>query len=1121
MTILTRLAAARPSVTILIALLIALAGIYATSQTRTELTPDIELPVVTVITVYPGSGPEDVVERVTRPIEQVVAGVAGLDQQQSVSAAGISVVVAQFEYGLDFAEVTRSIDDGIRQTSLPDGAQAPRVAAVDVTSLPVVQLSLGGGGLDQGELTALARDRIVPELTKLEGVYTVELFGAADPEVVVEIDPSQAALKGIAVNQLVGAIQANEFSLPAGTAETDGQAIPVRVVHRFGATSAIEDLIVGVAAAPPAGPGASPGASPVPGAGQPVPVRLGEIADVSVGVSEAGGVSRTDGEPSIGIAIAKTEQAATVEVAHGVQDRLDELLDDLPAGLQVVPILDQSTFIDKSIEGLVREGLLGALFAVLVIFLFLTHVPTTLVAALSIPLSLLIALGALKVGDLTLNIITLGALVVAVGRVVDDSIVVLENIYRHVRIGGEPPAQAVVTATREVASAITSSTVTTVAVFVPLGLVGGITGQLFLPFAITVSVALLASLVVAVTITPVLARYLVGRAAPGEHREGRLQRVYDRTLRWSLGHRPAVLALALGSFVAAVALVPSIPTAFLPAQADKFVLVNVAPDPGLSRDRLLEATERIEDGLAADSEVTHYQTTLGSGGGLQTLRAAIGGRGQGAVTVYVRLVDDADLTAASSRLGAALGDVAPDVSVTVENPQASLTNRVQLTVSADDPATAREGAALVLDALRGIDGLFNLTSDAAVDAPEITVEVDPERAALRGLSTVQVATAVRTLMSGQEVGQIRIEDDSAMSLVVRGDPSATATVASLRELPLAVGPAPVRLGDIATIEEAPAPTQLSRVDGRPAVSISADVTEQDVGAVTGRVDEIVDGLRLPAGVEVGSGGVTAQMQEAFGSLGIALIAAIILVYLVMTIAFGSLLDPFIILFSIPLAAVGALIALFVTGRPLGLSALIGVLMLVGIVVTNAIVLLDFVEQARARGASVREALLEAGRIRVRPILMTALATILALIPLSIGLNEGAIIAAELGTVVIGGLISSTFLTLVVIPVIYSYLKRDVPPESVRVGVASDAPAPSGAPAALAASAFLNPEGAAAEASMRLRVAGGPPSLPIGRPRRAPSRSEASGPLVAAAFVAGGLLVALIGGLRRALAWLRG
>ncbi len=258
MTALTRLAAARPTVTILLAVFIAIGGIYATSQTRTELTPEIELPVVTVITVYPGSGPEDVVERVTRPIEQVVANVTGLDQQQSISAAGISVVVAQFEYGLDFAEVTRKIDDGIRQTTLPEGAQPPRVAAVDITSLPVVQLSLGGGDLDQGELTALARDRIVPELTKLEGVYSVELFGASDPEVIVEVDPEQAALKGIAVNQLVGAIQANEFSLPAGNATTNGQTVPVRVVHRFAETSAIEDLIVGVAAAPPAAPGAAP-----------------------------------------------------------------------------------------------------------------------------------------------------------------------------------------------------------------------------------------------------------------------------------------------------------------------------------------------------------------------------------------------------------------------------------------------------------------------------------------------------------------------------------------------------------------------------------------------------------------------------------------------------------------------------------------------------------------------------------------------------------------------------------------------------------------------------------------------------------------------------------------------
>jgi HAE1 family hydrophobic/amphiphilic exporter-1 len=428
----------------------------------------------------------------------------------------------------------------------------------------------------------------------------------------------------------------------------------------------------------------------------------------------------------------------------------------------------------------------------------------------------------------------------------------------------------------------------------------------------------------------------------------------------------------------------------------------------------------------------------------------------------------------------------------------------------------------VLDALGGIEGLFNITSDAAVDAPEITVEVDPERAALRGLSTVQVATALRALMSGQEVAQVRTDDGSAMSLVVRGDPDATATAELLRELPLAAGPAPVLLGDIATIEEAPAPTQLSRVDGRPAVSISADVTEQDVGAVTGRVDEVVDGLALPAGVEVGAGGVAAQMQDAFGSLGIALIAAIILVYLVMTISFGSLVDPFIILFSIPLAAVGALVALFITGRPLGLSALIGVLMLVGIVVTNAIVLLDFVEQARERGARVREALLEAGRIRVRPILMTALATILALIPLSLGLNEGAIIAAELGTVVIGGLISSTFLTLVVIPVIYSYLKRDHANET-----APGEPAAAGLPPAVVteaggmAAAVADPRTGRAVGAPGNLAAGGRPALGIGRLRPRQSQADGRARVAAGGFLAGGLFVALLGGLRRTLARFRG
>jgi len=1041
-TFLTRLATSRASVTILLTLAVALGGAYAVTQTRTELTPEISLPVVTVITVYPGSGPDDVVELVTRPIEQAVAATAGLERQQSVSAGGLSVVLAQYDYGVDVEEVTRDIDEAVGGLNLPEGVQAPRVAAVDVTALPVVQLSLGGGGIEQAELSEIARDVVVPELEKVDGVFEVEVLGASTPQVVVEVDPGAAAEQRVALQQLIGALQANQLSLPAGESTGDGRTLPVRVVHRFGSLEELEQLVVGVQApaaptSPPAAPTTPPAEVPTTPPAPPEPILLADVAQVLLSSDANGGLSRTNGEPSIGLSVSKTEEAATVEVAHAVEERLDELLDELPEGLEVVTILDQSIFIDQSIEGLVREGVLGAVFAVLVILAFLRHLPTTLVAAVSIPLSVLIALGALKVGDLTLNIITLGALAVAVGRVVDDSIVVLENIYRHVKIGGEPPRQAVITATGEVASAITSSTITTVAVFVPLGLVGGLVGQLFLPFAITVTVALLASLLVALTVIPVLGGALVGRASPGEHPDGPLQRGYVATLRWALASRVLVLGLAAASLAGAGLLVPAIPTAFLPAQSDKFVVVNVRPDPGLTREALVDALADVEAGLDDDDEVTDYQSTLGASGGLESLRAAIGGQGAGSASIYTRLVPEADLTAAAARLQADLADRSGDVSVTVENPQASLTNRIQLTVSADDEAAARAAAGDVLASLEEIDGLFNLSSDAAAESPEIVVRVDPQAAAGAGLTTAQVAQQVRTLLAGQELGEVRIEGEAATTLLVRGDPAATASLEAIRDLPLVGQAGPVTVGQLADVTEETVPTQVSRVDVRPAVSISADVTADDVGAVTAAVDEAVAELDLPSGVEVESGGVASQMRDSFANIGLALVAAVILVYLVMVIAFGSLVDPFIILFSIPLAAVGALVALFVTGRPLGLSSMIGILMLVGIVVTNAIVLLDFVEQARARGARVREALLEAGRIRVRPILMTALATILALVPLSLALNEGAIIAAELATVVIGGLVSSTLLTLVVVPVIYSFVKRD---EAPREAVAVAAPA---------------------------------------------------------------------------------
>ncbi|HET9755186.1 MAG TPA: efflux RND transporter permease subunit, partial [Candidatus Limnocylindrales bacterium] len=695
-------------------------------------------------------------------------------------------------------------------------------------------------------------------------------------------------------------------------------------------------------------------------------------------------------------------------------------------------VSDQSVFILESSEGLLREGGLGAVFAVLTIFLFLFNLRSTFVAAVSIPLSILTALVVMQFSGITLNILTLGGLAVAVGRVVDDSIVVLENIYRH-RALGDDRLTAVTKGPREVAGAITASTLTTVAVFLPLGLAGGFVSQFFLAFSLTITFALLASLIVALTVVPVLAYLLVGRVGgavdeTGEPKNSFWVRVYDPAIRFVLRNRwtrVGTVAVAAVLFVAAIAIVPHLPTTFIDSGSEKIVQVSVSPPSGAGSELVLERAAEAEAILLADPDVELVATSVPgeSDVGFQTVLAAQQGRAANSAQIVVRLDPAVDVNAKIKALSEALGPVGGDgYEVTVGQQGGAGTNSLSVVVSAADQAIVAQTADAVRAGLEGEPGLANLTSDLVKAAPEVQVKVDPNRAIGFGLSAAQVGAEIRGALTSQTIGRVQLADGDPVALVVRLDPASLDSVESLRNLPVGTM-AKVPLGTIASVEQADVQGRITRIDEAPSATITAEITSGDTGATSVAVQAVIDRLRadgtiLPS-ADVRLGGVTAQQTEAFGGLFAAMGIAILLVYLAMVVAFNSLVTPFVILFTLPLAMIGALPALLLTGRPIGLSALIGILMLIGIVVTNAIVLLDLVERLRADGHSTRDALIEGGRTRIRPILMTAIATMLALVPLAAGFNEGSIIAAELGTVVIGGLLSATFLTLLVVPAVYS------------------------------------------------------------------------------------------------------
>ncbi len=1023
MFFLTRLAVARRSVTILIALAVFGGGVASWGSLKQELLPNIDFPIITVIAPYPGAGTADVAEQVAAPIEAAVASVAGVESLRSVSTTGLGFVSAQFAYGSDVKEILRQIEAAIDGSRLPAGV-TPVVRNFNINSAAVVIATLTPkGDTTLTELATLAQGELMPSLRGISGISAADLSGGSETQAYIQLDAAKLAATGVSMSQVQGVIQANNLTYPGGQLPMGSTLVPVSATGRFTSVADLENLIVGGGVTP---------------AGQPYPVFLKNVATVSLAEVRTTGWSETNGTPGLTISVSKSADANTVTTAQESIAAIEKFAEAHSAQVKESVVTDASIFILESIDSLLQEGGLGAAFAVVVIFVFLLNLRSTIVAAVSIPLSVLSAIILMSTTGITINIMTLGGLAVAVGRVVDDSIVVLENIYRH-RSQGEPIGEAVLNGTREVASAITSSTITTIAVFLPLGVVGGLISQFFLPFALTVTYALLASLIVALTVIPVLAYFLVKvkgakatipYAVDTDHEEISIWgRLYLPVLGLALRRRATklvTLLIAFSLFLGATSLAGSIPTQFLNSGSEKVLTVTVNPPLGTSTERVLTRSRAAYEILAKDQTVELVTTSIPSADstGTQTLVAATTGRAPNAARMTVVLSADTDLAKAKTRLAESLAEVGTQGwTVTIEEIGfAAGSNAISVIVTGERAADVEAASDLLVATLASNGDLANVKSDLVKAGRQIEITVNPSAAAMAGLSAAQVAGEVRNLLVGSQLGQITI-DGSKVNLSMKIDSSSISDIAQLGAY-LVGGANKVPLSSIATIEELSVPSSITRIDQALAANVSGEIAVADTGAVNTAVKtavtELQDAGKLSK-VDVRLAGVTEQQNESFSGLFTAMAVAILLVYLTMVLVFNSLVDPLVIMFSLPLAVIGAFPALLITNRPIGISALIGFLMLIGIVVTNAIVLLDRVEQLRHEGVPTKDALLRAGATRVRPILMTAVATILALLPLAAGPSEGSIIAAELGTVVIGGLLSSTLLTLLVVPVVYSLI----------------------------------------------------------------------------------------------------
>ena len=1012
----------------LLTIVVALFGGYALTALKLELFPSLTLPNVTIITSYPGASPEVVENDVSTPIESALQGLEGLDATSATSSSGMSTVQASFSYGTDLTRAEQKTELAVSriQSQLPSGVE-PQVVTFSLGDFPVVQLAVTST-LDTAELADRLENLTVPALEQTDGVSGASVYGATGQRITITPDADELAQRGLGTQAIRDALKANGMLLAAGTVDEGDKTLTVQAGLKIDSVDALGELpLLGGAAS------GAPGAPATPAA----PATIADVADVEIVDNPITGISRVNGEPALTIAITKTPAGNTVDVSRAVTEQLDDLAAQLGGDTEFTVVFDQAPFIEQSIESLATEGLLGLGFAVVVIFVFLLSIRSTLVAAISIPVSVLITFLAMLATGYSLNVLTLGALTIAIGRVVDDSIVVIENIKRHLGLG-EEKRQAILGGVREVATAITASTVVTVAVFLPIALVGDITGELFRPFALTVTIALAASLFVALTIVPVLAYWFLkvkphhahdatadaDARRPEDELEhaSALQRGYLPIVRWTV-KRPAVtLVAAVVVLAGTLALVPLVPTNFVGDSGQNTLSVRQTLPAGTSLDARDAAAKKLETALQGVDGVETVQVSIGSsgGGGLASLF------GGGSANTYSITTDDA---ADQERLRADVQDVIdglnPDavgeVSVSSGSGGGGFSSDIDVDITAPDAATLEDAATRILDRVRELDVTQQAESNLAATQPYIAIRIDREEAASVGLSEVAVGGIVAEAMLPAPAGSVEL-DGSTLSIYI-DNPDAPTTVAELRDFQLPTMVGPMALGDLATVEEVDGPASISTVRGVRTATVSITPATADIGTASVELQRELDEIELPDGVTAELGGVTSQQNDAFQQLGLALLAAILIVYTVMVATFRSLRQPLLLLVSVPFAATGAILLQLASGIPLGVASIIGLLMLIGIVVTNAIVLVDLVNQYRERGLGVVDAVVHGAARRLRPILMTALATIFALIPMAVGLTgHGGFISQPLAIVVIGGLISSTVLTLVVLPSLYTLVE---------------------------------------------------------------------------------------------------
>lgn len=1007
----------RPASMVILVIGIMIMGVFTFSRMPVDLYPDMNLPVALIMTSYSGAGPEEVESQISEPLEEALTTIANVKEITSTSSSGSSMAIMTFNWGTDMDNAVIDIREkvGMVEKWLPSGIDKPMVMKLDPNMMPVLQMGITGEDLSLAQLQSIAEDVIEPRLSRIPEIASVVITGGMEREVSVDVDPVKLENYGLSLGQVNQILMAENFNMSNGKVTQGNRDYFVRSLQEFESVEDIRNVAI------------------LTSGGK--TVYLSDIATVTDGYKDMAQLTRVDGESSVGIHCLKESDANTVKACSAVKEKMEKIEQELDINLHVEMVFDQSDFINDALNNTKRVLIEGAVLAILVLLLFLRNLRSTLIIFTAIPLSIIAAFILMYFSNNTINMITLGGLALGVGRMVDDSIVVFENIYRH-RSLGLTRIEAAKKGASEVGGAVIASTLTIMAVFIPIMFTEGISGIMFKPLAMTICFAIAASLLVSLTVIPLMSsRMLTDRAMQKKESSNFLGRFgdkfgvwidslgekYKEVLNWALNHRKYVVLSVIGLMILSIVAVPFIGAEFMPVTDSGQIAIAIETDKGTVLEDTDAISRQVEEKLLEIPEVDAVFTSIGSSGNMLS-EASESNRASISINLFPKTERNKSVELVTEDIRQILNDISGakiDVSVSDSMGPPGGGSAVNIQVQGDDLQVLKEVSEEIADIVRKVPGTREISTSLSDGNPEMQIKINRKRAASYGLTPMQISSEIGNAIQGSVTTRYRV-DGEEVDVRVQYDTRDEQDFDYLTHLNiLTPRGTTVKLSQLASFELSQGPVEIKRVDQVRRAEINADLLNRDLNSVMKDIMAEINNMNLPVGYEVEYGGANEDMMESFASLAIALLLAVMLVYVVMVVQYESFFDPFVIMFSVPTAIIGVIVALLLTGKSFSVPAFIGVIMLVGIVVSNAIILIDYLKQLRARGMDKNTAIVEAGRVRLRPILMTALSTLLAMLPMAIGMGEGGETNAPMGTAIIGGLLASTFITLLLVPVVYS------------------------------------------------------------------------------------------------------